>query len=141
MRNLLDFPTDLIRFLFSSLQVKTRFSVLKEMCEIFGKFYYFVLKMCTFKLTYFLLDCLVAGKCKIDDNFFTFLNYSLYSFKVMSCKPQFDYREQHYVNICRSIEKQIFNKDPSYEGLMFYGVSHIIKVLLLLILYDTISGV
>lgn len=59
----------------------------------------------------------------------------------MSCKPQFDYREQHYVDICQSIEKQIFNKDPSYEGLMFYGVSHIIKVQLLGILHDTILGV
>lgn len=39
MRNLLDFPNDLIRFLFSSLQVKTRFNTLKQMCEIFGKFY------------------------------------------------------------------------------------------------------
>lgn len=53
MRNLLDFPNELIRFLFSSLQIKTRFSVLKEMCEIFGKFYYFILKMCTSKLIFY----------------------------------------------------------------------------------------
>lgn len=125
MQILLDFPEDLIRFLFSSLQAKTRFNVLKEMCEIFGKFYYFILK--TFK-TFFFLDSLVAGQCKVDDNFFKFLNHSLYTFKVMSCKPDFNYQEQHYVNICDSIEKQILKKDSSYEGLMFYGVSHITTV-------------
>lgn len=40
MRNLLDIPNDLIKFLFTSIQTKTRFNILNEICMVFGKFFY-----------------------------------------------------------------------------------------------------
>uniref|UniRef100_A0AAR5P0Z3 Condensin complex subunit 1 C-terminal domain-containing protein n=1 Tax=Dendroctonus ponderosae TaxID=77166 RepID=A0AAR5P0Z3_DENPD len=101
MRNLLDIPNDLIKFLFTSIQPKTRFSILNEICLIF--------------------DLLVAGKCKIDDNFFIFFNYSLYTFKVMTGKTDFKYRNTFYGQVCRSVNKQIFNRDGKCKDLALYG--------------------
>ncbi|XP_066158435.1 uncharacterized protein [Euwallacea fornicatus] len=101
MRSLIDYPNELIRYLFTSIQIKIRFSILKEMCAI--------------------LDSLVAGKCKVDENFFVYLHYSLYTFKVMSCKPSLNYKGVYYSQVCRSIEKQIVNRDPKYKPVAFYG--------------------
>lgn len=41
----------------------------------------------------------------------------------MACKPEFNYKETYYGQVCRSIEKQIFNKDPKFKNPTFYGVS------------------
>ncbi|XP_030746284.1 uncharacterized protein LOC115875072 [Sitophilus oryzae] len=101
MRSLVDCPNDLIKFLFNSIQIKTRFNILKEMSSIFG--------------------VLVAGKCKVDLAFFQYFHYSLYTFKVMSGKIEFDYKLNYYGKVIKCIEKQILKKDPKFNELAFYG--------------------
>ncbi|KAF7268531.1 hypothetical protein GWI33_018404 [Rhynchophorus ferrugineus] len=101
IRSLVDCPNDLIKYLFNSIQIKTRFNILREICSIFGT--------------------LVAGKCKVDLPFLEYFHYSLYTVKVMSKKTDFDYIPQYYGHVCKSIEKQIFKKDPKFQALAFYG--------------------
>ncbi|KAL1493324.1 hypothetical protein ABEB36_011399 [Hypothenemus hampei] len=100
-KNINDHPNELMNLLFNAVQVKTKFNILKEICLI--------------------LDLFVQGKCTLDDDFFVLFHYFLYTFKVMSEKMAFTYKESFYNQVIRSIDKQIFSKDPKYKGLSIYG--------------------
>ncbi|CAG9759314.1 unnamed protein product [Ceutorhynchus assimilis] len=101
MRSLMDGPNELIQFLFGSLQVKAKFNVLREMSFIF--------------------DSMVTGICRVNDEFFIYFRFALYTFKVMAEKPTYNYNSGLYGQVCRFIDKSILNNEPISRNLTFYG--------------------
>ncbi|XP_050314430.1 uncharacterized protein LOC126748930 [Anthonomus grandis grandis] len=90
IRKLLHYPKVLIGFLFGAIQTRTRINILLEMCTI--------------------IDSLVAGRRKVDDNFFVLFTYFMYTFKVMSRRPYINYRISFYADVYKFIDKELFHK-------------------------------